>query len=79
MSDGRDAFRRDVAGALNGPLVILFEQDSPDKPGDRGLIGEDADKTNASRTASIKVTTRSGRSGGGKAAASARRETFINA
>jgi hypothetical protein len=28
---------------LHGPFVVSFEDDGADKPGDRSLIGEDAD------------------------------------
>ena len=43
MADARDAFRRHVAGALDGPLVVLFEQDCADQSADGGLVGEDPD------------------------------------
>jgi hypothetical protein len=36
-------FQRHVAGALDGPFVVLFEQDRADEAGDGVLIGEDAD------------------------------------
>ena len=37
-----DCFQRHVAGALDGPFVILFQQDSAHKAGDGGLIWEEA-------------------------------------
>ena len=43
IAHGCDGFQRHVAGALDGPFVILFEQDRADKPDDRVLVGEDAD------------------------------------
>ncbi|MDO8973055.1 hypothetical protein [Reyranella sp.] len=30
IADGRDAFQRDVAGALDSPFIVLFEQDGAD-------------------------------------------------
>jgi hypothetical protein len=39
---GRDAFQRDVTGALNGPFAVLLEQDGADEAGDSVLVGEDA-------------------------------------
>jgi len=32
-----------MAGALDGPFVILFQEDRADETGDRGLVGNDAD------------------------------------
>ena len=36
-------FQRHIAGALDGPLVVLLEQDGADEAGDRLLVREDAD------------------------------------
>lgn len=38
-----DAFQRHVAGAVDGPLVVLFEQDCADEADDGVVVGEDAD------------------------------------
>ena len=38
-----NAFQSDVAGALDGPFIVLLEQDGADEAGDGGLVGEDAD------------------------------------
>ena len=38
-----DGFQRDVAGSLDGPLVVLLEGDGPDETDDGVLVGEDAD------------------------------------
>ena len=43
MAQRRDRFQAHVAAALNRPLIVLFEQQRADEPGDRILIGEDAD------------------------------------
>ena len=43
IAERRDGFQRHVAGALNGPLVILLEQQGADQSGNGGLVGEDAD------------------------------------
>src|SRR5580700_3919542 len=36
-------FQRHVAGALDGPFVVLLEEDGTDEPDDGLIIGEDAD------------------------------------
>src|SRR5215204_4942272 len=33
-----DSFQGDVAGSLDGPFVVLLEQDCADEPGDGGLV-----------------------------------------
>jgi hypothetical protein len=43
IAHGCDGFQRHVAGALDGPFVILFEQDRADEPDDRILVWKDAD------------------------------------
>ena len=43
IADGRDAFQRDVAGALDGLFVALLELDGADEACDGGFVGEDAD------------------------------------
>lgn len=43
IADRGDAFQRHVSGPLDGPFVVLFEQNSSDKPLDGGFVGEDAD------------------------------------
>ena len=43
IAQWRDAFQRDVAGALDSPFIVLFEQDGADEPGDGCFVGEDAD------------------------------------
>ena len=42
-----DGFQCHVAGALDGPFVVLFEQDGPDESCDGGLVWEDADDVGA--------------------------------
>ncbi len=43
IAHGGDGFQGHVAGSLDGPLVVLLEQDGADEPGDSGFVGEDAD------------------------------------
>lgn len=38
-----DAFQCHVAGALDGPFVVLFEQQRADETDDGVVVGEDAD------------------------------------
>jgi hypothetical protein len=40
IGDGGDGLKRHVAGALDGPLVVLLEEDGADQAGDCGLVGE---------------------------------------
>ena len=47
MAQGSDGFQRHVTGALNGPFIVLLEQDRADEAGDGGLVGEDADDIGA--------------------------------
>ena len=42
-----DRFQRHVAGALDCPFVVLFEEDSADEPDDGLVVGEDADDLGA--------------------------------
>src|SRR5215207_2234090 len=42
-----DSFQGDVAGSLDGPFVVLLEQDCADEPGDGGFVGEDPDDVGA--------------------------------
>ena len=35
-------FQRHVAGALNRPLIVLFQEDGADEPDDGLVVGEDA-------------------------------------
>ena len=43
VSHRRDGFQRHVSGALDGPFIVLFEQDGADETRDRVFIGKDAD------------------------------------
>src|SRR6188472_1156060 len=47
IGDGGDGLKGHVAGALDGPLVVLFEEDCSDEACDGGLVGEDADDLGA--------------------------------
>ena len=44
IAQRRDGFQGRVATALDGPLVILFEQDRTDEADDGVLVGEDGDQ-----------------------------------
>ncbi len=43
IAQGRYGFQRHVAPALNGPFVVLFEQQRADQAHDGRLVREDAD------------------------------------
>src|SRR5271165_32094 len=43
IAQGGHGFQGHVAGALDGPFVVLFEQDGADQPDDGVVVGEDAD------------------------------------
>jgi len=58
IADRRDAFQCDVASALDGPFVVLFEQDRADEPGDGGLVGEDADDLGAALDLAVEALER---------------------
>jgi len=47
IAQGRDCFQRHIATALEGQLVILFEQDRAEEAGDGGFVTEDADDLGA--------------------------------
>jgi hypothetical protein len=42
IAQRRDGFQRHVTGALDGPLVVLFEHDRCDEANDGVLLWEDA-------------------------------------
>ena len=48
IGDRSEGLKGHVAGALDGPLVVLLEQDRANQSGDGGLVGEDADDFGAS-------------------------------
>jgi hypothetical protein len=43
IAQGRHGFQGHVSGSLNGPFVVLFEQDGSDKPDDGVVVWKDAD------------------------------------
>ena len=43
IAQGSDGFQAHVAGALDGPFIVLFEQDGADQADDHVKVGEDAD------------------------------------
>ena len=47
IAERGDGFQGHVAGALDGPFIVLFQQDGPDEAGDGGLVGEYADHIGA--------------------------------
>src|SRR4051812_46063767 len=60
IADRRDAFQRHVAGALNGPLVVLLEQNGADELGDGRFVGEDADGIGAALELAVEAVERLG-------------------
>ena len=42
MAQRGDGFQRHVTSTLDGPLIVLFEQDRTDEAGDGFLVWEDA-------------------------------------
>ncbi len=57
---GGDCLKVHVAGALDGPLVVLLEEDGPDETGDGGLVGEDAEDLSAALDLSVDLLERVG-------------------
>ncbi len=47
IAQGSDGFQRHVTSSLDRPFVILLEQDRPNEPDYRVLVGEDADDVGA--------------------------------
>ena len=47
MAQRGDGFQRHVAGALDGPFVVLFEEEGADQADDGVVVGEDADDVGA--------------------------------
>jgi len=43
IAQGGYGFQGHVAGALDGPFVVLFEQDRADEPADGVVVRKDAD------------------------------------
>ena len=56
-----DGFQRHVAGALDGPFVVLFEQEGADEADDGVLVGEDADDVGAPLDLAVEALDRVGR------------------
>ena len=50
-----DGFQRHVAGALHGPLVVLFEQDCADKADDSVVVGGDANDLGATLVLAVEM------------------------
>ena len=64
-------FQRHVAGALDGPFVVLLEEDGTDEPDDGLIIGEDADDLGTALDLAVQALNRLvecnfGRCAGGK-------------
>ena len=55
-----DGFQAHVAGALDGPFVVLLQQQRTDQAGDGGFVGEDADDLAASLDLAIQSFQRVG-------------------
>jgi hypothetical protein len=54
-------FQGHVAGALHGPFIVLFEEDSTNEPDDGLVIGEDADDLGAALDLAVEALERVGR------------------
>ncbi len=52
-------FQRHVAGALNSPFVVLFEEDCTDQPSDGGFVWKDADGVAAALDLAVQTFDRS--------------------
>ena len=55
-----DSFQGHVAGALDRPFIVLFEQDGADEAGDCGLVWEDADDLGAALDLAVEPLQRIG-------------------
>ena len=60
VADGGHRFQRHVACALDGPFIVLFEQDGADEAGDGGLVREDADDLGAPLDLAVEALQRVG-------------------
>ena len=54
-------FQGHVAGALDGPFIVLFQEDSPDEADDGLVVGEDADDRGAPLDLVVQALDRVGR------------------
>ena len=59
--DRGDGLNGHVAGALDGPLVVLLEEDGADEAGDGGFVREDADDLGAPLDLAVQSLERVGR------------------
>ena len=69
IAQGRDGFQGHVAGALDGPFIVLLEQDGADEADDGGLVGEDADDLGAALDLAVEALERVGASAAWRGAA----------
>jgi len=60
LAQGSDGFQRHVTCALNGPFVVLLEQDCPDEADNRRLVGKDTTTSVRRLTAPLKPFERVG-------------------
>jgi predicted thioesterase len=61
IAQRRDGFQRHVTGTLDGPFVVLLEQDRSDEANDGVLIGEDADHLGPPLDLAVEALDRVGR------------------
>ena len=54
IAQGGHGFQGHVAGALDGPFVVLFEQDRAHEPDEGVVVGEDADDADSDEAARLK-------------------------
>src|SRR5207253_10542930 len=60
VAQRRDGFQRQVASALDGPFIILLEENGAAEPDDGGLVGEDADDLGAALDLAVEAFQRIG-------------------
>ncbi len=60
VAQGRYGFQRDVAGSLDGPLVVLLERAGADETDDGVLVGKDADDVGAALDLAVETLERIG-------------------
>ena len=60
IAQWRDGFQAHVAGTLDGPFIVLFQQQRADQAGYGGFVGEDADDLAASLDLAIESFERVG-------------------
>jgi hypothetical protein len=58
IAERGDGFQSHVAGALDGPFIVLFQENRSDQSGDGGLVGEDPDDLGAALDLAVEALDR---------------------